>query len=99
MDHLRPAQESPRNLIRRVAELIGLAMYCRSRSAENGQPPHQRNTSGLFQLLVHLNRSVLAKLASVIHLGNCRWRSKTGPKWRRSGLFGLELSLLAEEFD
>lgn len=47
MDHLRPAREQPRNLIRQVAELIGLAMYRRSRSVETGHPPHQRNTSRL----------------------------------------------------
>jgi len=32
-----------------VAELIGLATYCRSRSVETGHPPHQRNTSRSFQ--------------------------------------------------
>src|SRR6266852_9305908 len=64
MNHMRPAREQPRNLIRQVAELIGLATYCRSRSVETGHPPHQRNTSRS-----PINRSVLAKRASVLLLG------------------------------
>src|SRR5215813_4299050 len=45
MDHVRPAQEQPQNLIQQVAELIGLATYCRSTSVETAHSPHQRNTS------------------------------------------------------